>query len=209
MSPARGGSFARRALLAGVLAAAAIVAPAAHALTLNDIHGHVAFGYSKLFITQAPGGSLSVESGLTIPMRGFGLGADVGLHLLGTRTVALGSEIASVDYSLFEAGLFVRYAPPAFPIANFSAGPEVMSARAVLSTSGGGAAFQALAVEKVVPGLGASVTFMQRRPSPVRVGLEIGTRIAFLPPRPPPPDDPEHKQKDAWKLLEARLAIHY
>lgn len=178
---------------AAVLAAAA----PAGALTLDDVRGHVAFGYSKLFITNSPSGSLSVEAGLTLPMHGYGIGTDIGVHLLGTRTVVRDGEIASVDYSLFEAGVLLRYTPRAFPIANLSFGPEVMSARAVLSTSGGGAAFQDLAVEQVVPGYALDVTFLQRRPAPVRVGFEFGLRQAFV------------TGGDTWKIADVRLAIHY
>ena len=77
-----------------------------------------------------------------------------------------------------------------------SFGPAVMSARAELSTSGGGAGFSDLAVERSAAGAALEVTLISRSESPVRVGLEVGGRTAFLP-------------GQDWTLASARLAFHY
>jgi hypothetical protein len=82
------------------------------------------------------------------------------------------------------------------PIGRISIGPALLSARADLSTAGGGAAFSDLAVEEVAAGIAMDATLIQRSSAPVRVGLELGTRVGFLP-------------EEAWTLATARLAIHY
>ena len=71
-----------------------------------------------------------------------------------------------------------------------------MSARGELSTSGGGAAFSDLAVEEVAPGAALDVTVISRSASPVRVGLEVGGRVAFL--------DGEN-----WSLASVRATFHF
>jgi hypothetical protein len=169
---------------------------------LKDVNGHVSFGYAKLFTTDTlatPGGSLSVTGGLDHPLwRGdLRLGAEIGFNLLGSKTVTEGSLFANVDYSMFEAVLFLHYLPHGLgPIGRISAGPALLSARAELSTAGGGASFSGYATEEVAGGLAFDVTLIQQRPAPVRVGLELGTRVAFLP-------------EDTWTLATARLAFHY
>ena len=202
--PAREGrQAARRAGLRALIAAAALIGAlalpaAAPASLLQALHGSMGIGYAKLFIPDAPGGSISGAAGLDLPVHGnWRAGVGLGIHLLGTRTVTRGSEVASVDYSLFEAGLFAHLIPQRLgPVGRISFGPEIMSARGELSTTGGGAAFQDLAVEEIAPGAGLDVTFISRAPSPVRVGLELGTRVAFL-------------TEQDWTLATVRLVFHY
>jgi hypothetical protein len=165
----------------------------------ENLKGHLAVGYSKLFIADAPGGSFSVSAGIDAPLRrGLRAGINLGYHLLGSRSVVRDSIlVANVDYSLFEAIACVNWYPEHLgPVGIISVGPGVMSARATLSTGGGGAAFSDLAVEEVAPGVAADVTLIRRSSSPVRAGLELGGRVAFV----------EH---ETWTLLGARLAVHY
>ena len=188
---------ARAAVLALTLVlASALVAPA-HATPFAAMKGHMALGYSKLFVSDAPGGSLSVGAGFDLPAGPVRFGVDVGFHLLGGRTVTSGSLIANVDYSAFEADLLVHWAPPwRGPVGRISAGPALVSARAELSTSGGGASFSAFAVEQTVPGFAVYATLLSRSEAPVRVGLEASARHAFL-------------EGDDWTLASVRLAFHY
>jgi hypothetical protein len=152
----------------------------------------------KLFATDSPAGSLSTAAGVSIPIHGnWGAGVGIAFDLLGSRTVPRGSLIASVDYSMFEAGLFAHWMPQSLgPIGLVSLGPEVVNARAVLSTSGGGAGFRDLAVEEVAPAAALDVTLMSRKVKPVRVGLELSGRHAFL-------------TGEDWSLASARLVFHY
>jgi hypothetical protein len=190
----------RRLLLAcaTMFAVATLAPPPGHA-AVSDVRGSIAVGYAKLFNTGAPGGSLSAGGGISYPLtRTLAVGPSISFHLLGSSTVERGSMVASVDHSVFEAGLLAHWQPKGWgPIALVSAGPEVFSAKADLSTTGGGAAFSDLAVSKTVGAAAANVTLMQSRPSPVRVGLELGGRWAFLSGRPD------------WKVASARLCFHY
>lgn len=182
--------------IAGVLASVLAAAPARAAV--EDVRGHVSLGYAKLFVADAPGGSLSITGGLDHPLwRDVRIGAGLGFHLLGSRTETRGSLFANVDYSVFEAVLFAHWAPPGLgPVGRISAGPALISARAELSTAGGGAAFSDLAVEEVAGGFALDATLIQKRPAPVRVGLELGTRVAFL-------------SAETWTLGTARVTFHY
>jgi hypothetical protein len=165
--------------------------------TIQDFRGHLSIGYAKLLADQAPGGSFSVAAGVDLPVApALRIGPAVGLHLLGSRTVVRGSLVATVDYTTFEAVLFAHWVPPAGPVGRVSVGPALISARAELSTSGGGAAFSDLAVEEYAPGVALDATVISRHASPVRVGLELGGRIGFL-------------AGDDWKIASARLAFHY
>jgi len=190
-----------------------LTGPATLHAGLSDVRGHMTVGYAKLFIEDAPGGSISATGGLDHPLWGdFRVGADVGYHLLGSRNETRGSLFASVDYSVFEAALLLHWNPRGWaPLGRVSVGPALMSLRAELSTAGGGAAFSDLAVEEVVPGAAFDVTLMSTRPMPVRVGLELGTRIGFrsnvgfidtggVVPAP---------VAKTWTLATARVAFHY
>lgn len=196
-------SRALRTSAIAVLVAAAVLASAAPSAraALKDVNGHVSLGYAKLFSSDSldtPAGSLSITGGLDHPLwRDVRIGLEMGFNLLGSTTATEGSLFANVDYSMFEAVLFLHFAPPGLgPIGRISAGPALLSPRAELSTSGGGAAFTKYAVEEVAGGLAFDVTLMQKRPAPVRVGLELGTRVAFL-------------SDQTWTLATARIAFHY
>jgi hypothetical protein len=159
--------------------------------------GHMALGYSKLFVADAPGGSLSVGAGLDLPAGPVRVGLDVGFHLLGGKTVTSGSLLANVDYSAFEADLLAHWTPPwKGPLGRISAGPALVSARAELSTSGGGLSFSNFAVEETVPAAVVCATLLARSEAPVRVGLELSFRRVFL-------------DGDDWAIGSARLAFHY
>jgi len=185
--------------IALALAALALAAPRpAAAGAFSDMRGQISVGYAKLFISDAPSGSISTSAGLNLPLAGdWRWGAGLGLHLLGSRTVERGSLLANVDYSLFEAGVYAHWSPSMLgPVGLISFGPEVMSARAELSTAGGGAAFSDLAVEKIAPGGMLSVTFISRHRAPVLLGLELGVHYAVLP-------------DDDWTIASARVVLHY
>jgi hypothetical protein len=186
---------ASAALLAPLLLA---TAPAPARAGFADLTGHLSIGYSHLFAKDAPGGSLSATAGIDHPIHGdLGAGVLVGFHLLGGRTVSQGSLLASLDYSVFEADLLFHWATTAWgPVGRISVGPAVVSARADLSSSGGGAAFSHLAIEEVAPGVALDVTVLPATPRPVRVGLELGLRHVFLP-------------NEDWKVASARVAFHY
>lgn len=174
-------------------------APAAAApLRLENVTGHLAMGYARLFATEAPAGSFSLAGGLDYTLApDWKAGLSLGLSLLGSRTVERGSLLANVDYSLFEAVAFAHWQPGALgPLGRLSFGPGLFTARAELSTAGGGASFSDLARDETVPGFGFDATLMRRKPSPVRVGLELGARVVFL-------------ERETWTLAGARLAFHY
>jgi hypothetical protein len=82
------------------------------------------------------------------------------------------------------------------PLERVSVGPAFISARADLSTAGGGAAFSDLAVEQSGGGLVADVTFMQAPGRPVRLGLEAGVRKAWL-------------RDTDWTVAITRITVHY
>ena len=67
------------------------------------------------------------------------------------------------------------------PVGRISVGTGIFSTRADLATSGGGASFSDLAVDDVVPGFAVDLTIIQKRAAAVRVGIETGVRVAFVP----------------------------
>jgi len=165
---------------------------------IHDFRGHLSFGYTKLLITDAPGGSMSFGGGVDYPLReDVRVGLDAAYDLLGSRTVPRGSLVANVDYSTFDFALLAHWTPQSLgPIGRISAGPALVSTRAQLSTSGGGAAFLDLAVDDVVPGAQLTVTLISRHPAPVRVGFEVDSRVAF-------------RHEENWFLESIRLTFHY
>jgi hypothetical protein len=189
---------ARAAFLASALVALGLAASTPARAGLAEVGGHATLGYTKLFATEAPGGSISVSAGLDHPVfENLSVGADVGFHLLGSRNETAGSLFATVDYSVFEVALLAHWTPAGMgPLGRVSVGPALISARAELSTSGGGAAFSALAIEEVSPGLAVEATLMPTRPMPVRVGLQLAMHLGYLP-------------QETWNLMSARLAFHY
>lgn len=180
------------------LAALALVPAPARAVTLESMRGHFGLGYARLFVSDAPGGSLSAEGGLDVPIAPrFRLGAALGYHLLGSRTVERGSLAASLDYSSFTAVLQVHWLPETLgPVARISAGPAIFNGHVELSTSGGGALFADLARGDTALGGALDATIMARREAPVRVGLELGTRVGFF-------------SDETWTLGTARVVFHY
>lgn len=176
----------------------ALPTPAAARVGVADIRGTIGVGYTKLSSDVSPAGSMSAAVGLRIPVTPtISVGPAIGFHLLGSETVERGSLLASVDYSAFEVGLLGHWKPEGWgPIALISAGPEVVTARADLSTTGGGAAFSDLAIQESAGAAALSVTLMKSRESPVRVGLELAARWAFM-------------KQDDWKLLSTRLCFHF
>ena len=180
-----------------IVAASLAVAAPAQAGWLEAMAGHISIGYGKLFADEAPGGSLSIAGGLDVPMSStVRTGIEIGFDLLGTRSEEEGTLIAEVDYSAVEAIALVHWTPPfRGPLGRISAGPGFFSARGDLSSSGG-AAFSDLAVDEVAPGMAIALTFIQRRPAPVRVGFEAGTRVMWL-------------EDQTWTVASGRLVFHY
>jgi hypothetical protein len=170
----------------------------AEASAIDAFDGHLAIGYARLFTTGAPGGSFSFAAGVDRPLAvGLRTGIDVGFHLLGSRTVERGSLVATVDYTMLEAVLFTHWTPRHLgPLGRLSFGPALLSAHADLSSSGGGAAFSDLAVGEIAPGVALDATLIKRSVAPVRVGLQLGARVAIL-------------DGEDWTMATARLAFHY
>ncbi len=186
------------AVLMTLIALTAIAAPARAADTAS-FGGHVSLGYSHLFVTDSPGGSLSVAGGVDYPVASaLRLGADVGLALLGSRVLEQDSQIANLDYSLFETSLKLHWTPQGLgPLGRVSFGPALVSAKAELATSGGGLEFTPFAVEEFAPGVGLDLTLIKTSSrSPVRAGVEFGVLAVFL-------------ERETWTVANARLAIHY
>lgn len=209
----RGVAPARIALACAVFAVVLCgLAPRARALDLSEMEGHVAIGYAKLFADRAPAGSVSFASGLDVPLAGdWRAGFGVGVSLLGTRNEIRGSLSATIDYSTFEALVYGHWrAPNLGPVERVSIGAGLMTTRAEISSAGGGAAFLDLARDEIVPTIAIEATLMPRGPSPVRAGLEIGTRIGFL-------RDLEIAattnnaaiSSEVWAVASARLAIYF
>ena len=179
--------------------ALALAAPPSHAEgRLQKVRGQMGFGYAKLLGSDTPGGSFSMGLGVDYPINTrLRAGLAFGYELLGGRVVERGSLVAGVDYSMLEILAFAHLEPRRLgPVGRVSLGTGVFSTRADLATSGGGAAFSDLAVDEVVPGFALDVTFIQKRPAPVRVGIEMGGRVALL-------------SDDTWTMALVRLAFHY
>jgi hypothetical protein len=170
---------------------------AALAAPLDQVQGHLAVGYGKLFEEDAPGGSLALGAGIDLPATAaLRTGVEVGYMLLGTRTTQEGSLVAELDYSLFEALALLHWTPPwRGPLGRISVGPGVFNARADLTASGG-ASFEGLARAETRPGAALALTLIQRRPAPVRIGLEVGARMVWL-------------ERGTWPLATTRLVVHY
>ena len=186
-----------RAAGAACLVLAAAAGPG-RASAIERFGGHLSVGYGQLMISDGPGGSISFTGGVDYPVASaLRVGIDVGYDLLGTRSVERGSLGANVDYSAFEAVAFAHWTPQHLgPIGRLSLGPMLMAAHGDISAAAGGAGFSDLAVGETAPGAAAEATFISRGASPVRVGLQLGARIAAL----------EHEN---WTVLSARVAFHY
>ena len=178
---------------------AMLVAQPSHAEgRLQKVRGQMGFGYAKLLGSDTPAGSFSMGIGVDYPVNSrLRAGLAFGYELLGGRVVERGSLVAGVDYSMLEILAVAHFQPERLgPVGRVSLGTGIFSTRADLATSGGGASFSDLAVDEVVPGVAFDVTFIQKRPAPVRIGLEMGGRIAFL-------------SDDTWSMALVRLAFHY
>lgn len=189
----------RIAIVLAVLALG-LAAPASRAggLRLEGWRGHLSVGYSKLFADSlAPGGSFGVSGGVDYPIApALRLGPALGYHLLGSTTVEQGSLGATVDYNLLEGALLLAWLPASGPVARVAAGPALGSARAELSTAGGGLAFRDLARNEVKGGFAAEVTVLPRHLQVVAPGFEIGMRWFPV-------------SGHAWTLLTARATVHF
>ena len=190
-----------RSSLTALLTVLALVtsAAASHASpTLDALRGHLSAGFSKLFVEENPAGSISLGVGIDYPLSpSWRFGLEVNEHLLGGITSHLGSLYANVDYSVLETALLMHWRTDRLgPIHRLSFGPAVMSARAEISSSAGGFAFDSLAVGEIAPGVAFEATLISAKVRPVAVGFEVGGHAAFL-------------KKDTWTLLSARLTFHY
>jgi hypothetical protein len=165
---------------------------------LGKVTGHLGFGYAKLFIPDAPGGSLSTAVGFHYPLdERWGVGLGLGYHLLGSSTVERGSFVASLDYSVFDISFMAEYNPTRLgPLARVAFGPGIFNAHAELSSSGGGLSFMDLPVEETALGVGLDLTFMSKKPAKVRAGLELSGRLGFL-------------EEENWPMGAVRLVVHY
>lgn len=189
--------YAAALCVAALCAAIAGPASAAGLAWVEPLRGHLSVGYSQLLIENAPGGNISFAGGIDLPVTTtLRAGMEVGVNLLGGKTVSDGSLLADLDYSALEI-LALAHWQPAWrgPIGRVSFGPGLVAARADLSSIGA-AQFESLGVREVAPAVAAGVTLMKRSPAPVRVGLEANTRFAFV-------------SNETWTLIQARLVFHY
>jgi hypothetical protein len=205
-------------IVIGLFAAAAVAFGAAPARAENffqQLDGYLGIGFAKPFFTTeavetetgevifesqpAPGGSLSAVVGFYYPVaERWDVGLSLGYHLLGSTNVERGSLSASVDYSALDLMAMAHWQPEGLgPVARIATGAGLFHAGGQLSVAGGGGlSFIDLARDENVLGLGADVTFMRKRPAPVRIGLELGTRVGFVP-------------QETWTLVTGRVVFHY
>ena len=189
---------ARRIISVALMCLGLSAAGRAHADSwVAPFRGHLGVGWTKLFTPDAPAGSLSFGTGIDYPVRPtVRLGIDVGYDLLGSRIVEQGSLVADLNYSAIELFALAHWQPSwAGPIGRISAGPGVVAAR-VTQSSSGAASFESFTVDEVAGALAGSVTLMSRHPAPVRVGLEIDGRYAWL-------------SDTHWPLFGLKLVVHY
>jgi hypothetical protein len=188
----------RFAAVATALAIAALCSPAISHAALKDWRGHLEFGYGKLYVSDAPGGGLSMGAGVEYAANpSWHFGPDLNYHLLGTSSVVRGSLTANLDYSMIEMTLGAHYLPQHLgPVRRLSLGLGAMGTSAKVSSSSSGLAFEDLQVDGVHPGVSFDASLLPKGPKPVQVGLEIGVHCAFLSP-------------DVWTVGTLRLALHY
>jgi hypothetical protein len=191
----------RAALRAGLAAgvALALLAPAAGAEgRLQKFRGHLGVGYAKLVGDPSPAGSFAMGVGVDYPLaERWRLGLDFGYELLGGDIAERGSFVSGIDYSMIEILAMAHWAPEhLWWLRRVSVGPGLFGAHADLAVSAGGLSFSDLAVDEFAPGLALDGTFMQAHEAAVRVGLELGGRIAFL-------------SEDTWTMGLVRVAFHY
>ncbi len=169
----------------------------AHAGPFGELGGHLSAGYSRLFITDAPAGSLSVGAGLDVPATDIlRVGIEIGFHLLGSRTIERGSLLATVDYNVLEAALLAHWTPGVGVLQRVSMGPALFASRGELSTAGAGVSFSDLAVEETAPGMTFAVALGSTRPKPVSLGVELAVRAALL-------------EDETWTIASLRGLVRY
>lgn len=180
-----------------------VPAPASAAARFGEVGGHFSIGYAKMSATDAsglsvsPGGSMSMGAGLDYPLAPtLRAGLDLGYDLLGTRTFPRGSNSAGVDYSVFGVTAFLHWLPQRSLVRRVSLGPALVNAHGVLSVTSGGAGFTDLAVHESAGAVALQVTLMPVKPAPVKLGLELGGRRAFM-------------ARGDWTLLSVRATVHY
>jgi hypothetical protein len=180
-----------------LLALLLVPAPACAAAQFGGLGGHFSIGYAKLVTTDAPAGSISMGAGLDYPLaRTLRAGLDLCYDLLGSTTFERDGNFAAVDYSAFEVTAFLHWLPEQGPVRRVSLGPALVNAQGVLSATGGGAGFSDLAVHETAGAVAAQVTLMKAKPAPVKLGLELGGRLAFM-------------AGEDWTLLRVRATVHY
>ena len=181
-----------------LLALALALPRGAGAGAIQVVQGHLSLGYAQLFIADAPGGNLSITGGVDFPIaRRLRAGIDLGYSLLGSRAVERGSLSTNVNYSALQGVAFAHWIPERLgPVGRISLGPALVNAHADLTSAAGGAGFSDLAVFETAPGVAVEVSFISRKPSPVRVGLQLGYLAVFL-------------NDEDWSLGSARITIHY
>jgi hypothetical protein len=173
-----------------LLAPLLVHAPAGAAARFSEVGGHFSIGYAKLSTADgsggsiSPGGSISMGAGLDYPLTPrLRAGLDLGYELLGSLSFQRGSLLGAVDYSALEVTAFVHWLPQRGLVRRVSLGPALVNGQRVLSVTGGGAG-------------AAQITLMKAKPAPVKLGLELGGRLAFL-------------AGDDWTLLSVRATVHY
>ncbi len=188
-------------VLALLAAATASAAPetAPKARWVETLGGHISIGYAKMTsdTLDAPGGSISLAAGVDYPVGPrLRAGVDLVYDLLGSRNHQSGSLFATVDYSALEVIGFLHWLPDRLgPVRRISVGPMMCNAHGDLSTAVGGASFEALAVHQTSGGVAVQATLLPAWTSPVKPGLELGWREAFL----AGPD---------WTIFSVRLTVH-
>jgi hypothetical protein len=192
----------RRAIvLIAFVWALAGAAPCMGALRFVDVNGHLTIGFARLSSSDTsatPGGSLSIGGGIDVPLKGrFRGGLDLGYHLLGSRTLNQGTLTSGLDYSVFEALALIHWTPlDRGPQLIVSGGPGLFLARASLAATSVGLAFTPQAIDQTRAGAALSLAVTRRRPSPVRVGIELGVRVVPL-------------ESTTWTLASARISMRY
>jgi hypothetical protein len=195
----RAAGFARAAALpAALLCALLCAAPASAGLEFDRVTGHLGVGYARAFIPGSPGGSISVGAGLDYALTEcFALGTELGYDLLGARDVKRDSLFGTVDYNALQFSLRMIWKPVGLgPIHRVSAGPMLFRAKGEVQTPFGGLPFDDLSVHETAPGAALDVTLIPMAERPVKLGFELGTRLAFLKSR-------------TWSLAIARVVFHY
>jgi len=180
-----------------------VPASASAAARFGEVEGHFSIGYAKLSTADAsggsisPGGSISMGAGLDYPLTPtLRAGLDLGYDLLGSQTVQRYGNSAAVDYSALEVTAFLHWLPRQGPVRRVSLGPALVNGQRILSTTGGSTDFDDLAGPFTAGAVAAQITLMKARSAPVKLGLELGGRLAFL-------------AGEDWTLLSVRATVHY